>query len=456
MKIGILGGAGVRTVIFIHGLIRRSEKLGIDEVVLYDINRDKQEIIGKLCRYVAQRDHGKFQVRWVARAEEAIRGMDAIVTTLRVGGDHGRVMDEDLALKRGVIGQETTGVGGFSMAVRTIPVLLDYMERIQREAPEAWVFNFTNPSGLVTQALHERGYHRVIGICDAPSSMKYRMAQALKVPEEELYTEFFGLNHLSWIRSVRLRGREIMPELIGDDGFLREIQELSVFDPRVIRRTGLLPNEYLYYYYHREKALENMKATSSLRGRTIERVNREMFRELEGMDLEAEPEEALQAFLWGMQLRENSYMTVESGGQTRPLKARGTLPVPEGMGYAGVMLDCIEGMQSREGKSLVLSVLNGDSLPFLDRGDVVEMTCHVSQQGIEPVKVSQVPDFCRSYILRIKEFEKLTVEAVMRGSRDLAWQALALHPLVNSWSLADALLGDLEACYGTGLPWTTK
>ncbi|MBQ7486375.1 MAG: glycoside hydrolase [Clostridia bacterium] len=457
MTICILGGGGVRTVIFINGLLKRCKTLHIHEVVLYDTDHEKLEIIGKLCQYVVRREHGDLLVRYVTDPVEAIRGADYIVTTLRVGGDHARVMDERLALRRGVIGQETTGVGGFSMAVRTIPVLLDYMKLVKAHAKQALVFNFTNPSGLVTQALHSAGYDLVIGICDAPSSMKYRMARYLSVPEDDLYTEFFGLNHLSWIKKVEIRNpdgtwEEISRKLLMDDNFLQGIQELEVFDPAVLRETGLLPNEYLFYYYHRERALENMLSAPKLRGETIEAVNREMFAALKGMDPEQEPEEMLQTFLFGMQMRENSYMSVESGGSVRPLLARGTLPIPEGMGYAGVMLDCIEGLQQDEARFITLSVKNNGSLPCLRDDDVVEMTCSVSRKGIVPVPQSDIPEFCETYIRLIKRYERLTVEAIRENSALLARNALALHPLINSWSLAGQLLSDYREVYGNAIP----
>ena len=168
MKIAVIGGAGVRTVIFINGLLKRYKKLHIDEVVLYDIQEEKQKIIEKLCKHVVERNHEELKVWAVSDPVEAITGADYIVTTLRVGGDHSRVVDETIALELGVIGQETTGVGGFSMAVRTIPVLMEYCELIKKYAPDAWIFNFTNPSGLVTQALRSAGYDKIIGICDAP------------------------------------------------------------------------------------------------------------------------------------------------------------------------------------------------------------------------------------------------------------------------------------------------
>lgn len=447
MKIAVIGGAGVRTVIFINGLLDRYRKLNIDEVVLYDIEEEKQNIIEKLCCHVVNRRKEKLKVRAVNSPVEAIRGADYVVTTLRVGGDHSRVVDETIALDLGLIGQETTGAGGFSMAVRTIPVLLEYCEMIKRYAPDAWIFNFTNPSGLVTQALRSAGYRKVIGICDAPSSTKFRMAKKLGVAEEELYVEFFGLNHLSWIRSVKRKGEEILPLLLADEGFLKGVQEFSMFDPELLRMIGFLPNEYLYYYYYREKALKNILESGTARGKTIEEVNQQMMGELKHMDIDADPEGALQTFLYYMQIRENSYMSIESGAAKRPLLDKGKLEIPDGMGYAGVMLDCIEGLQSEEGHYLVLSVENHGSIPGLEEDDVIEATCHVSKKGISPVKVEEVPESCYLLIRTIKMYEKLTVEAIRTKSKETAVKALMQHPLVNSYSLAKALVEKYAGAY---------
>lgn len=448
MKIAVIGGAGVRTVIFINGLLKRYKKLNIDQVVLYDIQEEKLQIIEKLCQHVVNRKQESLKVCAVSDPVEAITGADYIVTTLRVGGDHSRVIDETIALNMGVIGQETTGVGGFSMAVRTIPVLKEYCELIKKHAPNAWIFNFTNPSGLVTQALRSAGYDRIIGICDAPSSTKFRMARDLGVTEDELYVEFFGLNHLSWIRSVKKKGVEILPELLADDAFLCGVQEFSMFDPELLRSIGFLPNEYLYYYYHREKALANILASGAARGKTIETVNKQMMDELKTVDIDADPEGALQIFLYYMQIRENSYMSIESGLAKRPLLNKGELEVPDGMGYAGVMLDCIEGMQSESGKYLVLSVENNGSIPGLEDADVIETTCLVSRNGIHPVLIKEVPEHCYLLMRMIKMYEKLTVEAVNTRSRKVAIQALMLHPLINSYSLAKQLVDKYDEVYG--------
>ena len=447
MKIAVIGGAGVRTVIFINGLLKRYKDLHIEEVVLYDIDYKKLGIIEKLCNQVIRRENKDLRLSVCEDVKEAIKGADYIVTTLRVGGDHSRVIDETVALKDGVIGQETTGVGGFSMAVRTIPVLLDYCKLIKEYAPNAIIFNFTNPSGLVTQALKKAGYKNVIGICDAPSSCKFRMAAKLGIEEKDLYVEFYGLNHLSWIRSVKKEGKEILPDLLKDDEFLSEVEEFKMFDKDLLRDLGLLPNEYLYYYYHREKALANMLKSEAARGKSIENINLAMMKELDIMDADTEAEEMLQTFLYYMQLRENSYMSAETGGENRPMLPKGELEVPDGMGYAGVMLDCIEGLQSEEGRYLVLSVENNGSIPELRDEDVVEVTCKVSKNGIEPVKVTDVPEDCMVLIRLIKNYENLVVKAIEEDSRETAIRALMQHPLISSYSLAKKLLEDYETAY---------
>lgn len=448
MKITVIGGAGVRTVIFINGLLKRYKALNIDKVVLYDIDQEKLEVIGKLCRHVIKRNGKDLKLETAENAIDAIKGADYIVTTLRVGGDHSRVVDETIALQNGVIGQETTGPGGFSMALRTIPVLMEYCELIKQYAPGAWIFNFTNPSGLVTQALKSAGYDRIIGICDAPSSTKFRMANNLKVEEKDLYVEFFGLNHLSWISSVKKEGQEILPELLQDDAFLKEVHEFSMFDPELLRSIGFLPNEYLYYFYHREKALENIIKSGATRGKTIEAVNIQMMQELKTMDMEKDPEGALQTFLYYMAVRENSYMSIETGSDKKEEILRGSLEVPDGMGYAGVMLDCIEGLQSDTGNYLVLSVENNGCMTGLEDKDVIEVTCKVSREGIKPVPIGEVPESCYLLIRMIKLYEKLTVKAINTKSRETAIQALTLHPLVNSYSLAKKLTDEYDAAYG--------
>ena len=216
---------------------------------------------------------------------------------------------------------------------------------------------------------------------------------------------------------MKKKGKEILSELVNDEIFLDSMQEFKTMDPEAIRSSKMLPNEYLYYYYHREKALEHILNSENTRGEAIEKINQQMMKELSGMDINADPEEALQTFLYYMQVRENSYMSVESGVSARPLLEKGKLPVPEGMGYAGVMLDCIEGMQSEEGKYLVLCIKNQGSLNFLDNDDIVEVTCRVSSRGIEPVEFGKIPLYCENLIRTVKSYEKCSIEAIVTNDR---------------------------------------
>lgn len=453
MKLTLIGGAGVRSVFFVNGLLKRAKETGITEFVIYDIDKDKMSTIGKICQYVAHKGNAPFTVKIEADKRRAISNADFVVTTIRVGNDHSRVVDEQIALKHGILGQETTGAGGFSMAIRTIPVIAEYCKLTKELAPNAWTFNFTNPSGLVTQAMHSLGYDKVIGICDTPSSTKLRIAKALGLDEERLYAEFFGLNHLSWIRKLEYEGKDILDRVIDDRKLLGKIDEFRMFDPDLIKSIGFLPNEYLYYYYHREQSVANILESGSTRGKFIEQNNIDMINELKGMDIDKEPEKALQTYLYYMEKRELAYMAVETHRETQQLK-RGNIKMPDSEGYAGVMMDFAQALVTDSRKDIILSVPNNGSVDGFNDGDVMEMTCRVDKDGAHPVKIGEVPEEMYLLMKTVKLYEKLSVQAALKKSRTLAVKALMVHPLVNSYSLAKSLVDDyLEAYKGILGKW---
>lgn len=248
-KLTIIGGRSVRAPFFANSLAKKADALHISTLCLYDIDPEKLRIIGAIAKHAAARVNPKLRVVLETDLTAAIRDTDYFVTTIRVGGDHSRVVDEQIAVKNGVPGQETTGAGGFFMAARSIPVLVEYCRLIKELAPRAWIFNFTNPSGMVTQALRSLGYDRVIGICDTPSSTKLRIAQAMGYDNNRFSMEFFGLNHLSWARRAVYEGRDVMGDILKDSELPRKVGELSMFDQELIRLIGHIPNEYLYYFY---------------------------------------------------------------------------------------------------------------------------------------------------------------------------------------------------------------
>lgn len=439
-KLTIIGGGSVRAVFFAHGLAKRALELGISQLCLFDIDADKLQTIGTLARYAAQQVEPTLDVVLETDAVRAITGAAYFVTTIRVGGDHSRVVDEEIAAAHSVLGQETTGAGGFFMAARSIPVLEGYCEMIRELSPDAWIFNFTNPSGLVTQALRARGFDRVIGICDTPSSTKLRIAEALGVPNESLYLEFFGLNHLSWAGRAVLDGRDVTKELMCNEQLPQKVGELAMFDADLIRRIGHIPNEYLYYYYYRDRVCENIRAAGNTRGKSVEANNKEMLEALGRVDLENCPAEGLRIYLKHMFRREDSYMSIET--TKKVLHTPDALVMPDTSGYAGVAMDFIAALESSEGTNIILSVPNENSIEGLRADDVVEITCRVSKAGPRPVKIGAVDEAIFPLICGVKAFERLSVQAIREKSMDLAVKAFLAHPLIGAYGTAKGLVED--------------
>src|SRR5689334_5927277 len=220
MKLALIGGGGVRSPLFVASALRRAERVGLEELCLMDIDAEKLAIFGELCREVGRRAESDVRITTTTDPRAAMEGATHVVTTIRVGAERGRVLDERIALKHGVLGQETTGPGGFAMALRSIPAILQYAELLEQVSPGAWLFSFTNPAGLVTQALRDAGFKRTIGICDGANVGHHSVADWLKIDPNTLRAEVFGLNHLSWTRRVLLNGEDMLAPLLRDPAFL--------------------------------------------------------------------------------------------------------------------------------------------------------------------------------------------------------------------------------------------
>lgn len=452
MKLTVLGGAGVRAVFLARGVAARARETGIDELALYDTDAVRLAAIGPLCARAAFLAGPELRVSATTELDAALSGAGAVISTFRVGGDRSRVDDELLARKYGLLPQETTGLGGFLMAMRTIPTLAAYAEKIAELAPGSPLFNFANPSGLVTQAMRMAGRDNVIGICDTPSSTNLRIATALGVEAGELDVRWAGLNHLSWITSIRRGGKELLPALVEDEAFLRQIPEFAFFEPDLIRRLGCLPNEYLYYYYYRERALANIGRGGQSRGQFIEANNRALFEALAGLDLAQNPDRGLAVHAQFMRRRESSYMAVETGDNGRLPSVESerdeakTDAAENGIGYAKVVLDLLAAQRAGRQSTMVLSVPNGGRLPFLQPEDVAEITCRATERGPEPLKPGLMPESTKLLVAQVKLFERLAAEAALEKRRELARSravdALMAHPLIGSYSLAKAIADD--------------
>src|SRR5215212_6177928 len=275
MKMTVIGGGGVRAPLFVGSALRRADLIHLDEICLMDIHPQKLELMAAISRQIGLIVDSPVRITHTDDPVAALDGAGYVVTTIRVGDEPGRVLDERIALKHGVLGQETTGAGGFAMAMRSIPVIIDYAELLEKLSPGAWLFNFTNPAGLVTQALRNQGFQHIVGICDGANEAQHQVANWLKLDYRRLRPQVFGLNHLSWTRSILHDNEEVLLPLLNDADFLAS-SSLKIFQPELISQFGMWLNEYLYYYYYSEQALAKILSDGKTRGEEILELNQRL------------------------------------------------------------------------------------------------------------------------------------------------------------------------------------
>ena len=439
LKLAVIGGGGARSVFLAKSLVQSAAELNIGEIVFMDSDVGGLEIYAQMAAQVARRINPSVNFRLTPDAKTAVMDADYVITAIRVGGDEKRIQDERIALSRGVLGQETTGAAGFSYAMRSVPVLADYCKLIERFAkPGAKMFNFTNPVGVVSQALSDLGYGFSLGICDAVSGLLCDIAKLYGVSQDEVSGRCFGLNHLSFLDSVLIRGAECLHELIEDDRLYAQT-EMKYFDKALTRRMGLLLNEYLYYYLYPEIAVSNIQNADKTRGEIIRDINAGMKKELSGMDIQNNFDGCLAVFEKWYGKREAAYMTNETGRKPHKPPFKFDIFSKDAGGYAGVALNYIKAEQSGKETKMVLCVPNNGAIAGLQDGDVVEISCAITKSGYIPDRFSQINDVPMELIRRVKTYERLASKAIRTRCRDTAAECLMLHPLVNSYSLAKDL-----------------
>lgn len=448
MKITVIGGGSVRSPLLVAAALRRASRIHLDEVCLMDIDQDKLDVFGGLSQVVARRMNSPVKLSLTTDPLAAMTGASYVITTIRVGGDQGRISDERIALKYGVLGQETTGPGGFAMALRSIPAILDYARLLFEINPQAWLFNFTNPAGLVTQALRDNGFTRTVGICDSANGAQHAASRYLGIEDKRLQGEVFGLNHLSWCRKVFLDGQDCLVRLLNEPAFLSGSNQ-AFFDPELIRQIGMFLNEYLFYYYYPEKAVSSILSEEMTRGEEILHLNRQFMRRMESIDLVKEPEKALEVHSTYTHRRSSTYMHYAQPGSPTPKEAdhqfEDWIQQPsdiEGEGYAGVVLDIIEAFTSGIAMITGLNIPNEGMIDAMRPSDVVEISARVDSSGIHPLLIGAIPEHQELLMRSVKVYERLTVEAVQARSRQIAQAALMAHPLVQSYSRARLLVDD--------------
>ena len=439
MKLSVIGGGGVRSMFLAKSIAQKAALLNIDELVFMDTDEKKLNIYGRMAREVSKRLNPDLKFILTSDAIEALKGADYVITTIRVGGDDMRVGDERIALNKGVLGQETTGAAGLSFAMRSVDALAGYCELIKQYSKSGCkVFNFTNPAGVVSQTLRDMGYDFTYGICDAPSGMLRTFEKLYGCDEGSARGEVYGLNHLSYFSSVKLDGKEMLGDIIENEKAYTDT-DLRYFDKSLLRERGAILNEYLYYFYYREKAVANILAAQETRGEQIAQINKKMTAELENIDIDNDFEKALSIFEYWYGERENNYMAAESGVK-RKIKWHFDIFEKDDGGYAGVALNFIRICQSGGVDSMILCVPNNGAIDGLLDTDVVEITCDIKDGDAHPHHFGSVDEQNLELIRRVKIYERLASEAIRTKSRVKAIEALTLHPLVASYSLACELV----------------
>jgi 6-phospho-beta-glucosidase len=407
VKIAVIGAGSTYSPELLLGLAERALRIGLGSVSLYDIDRARLEVVGGFVDRMCARVEPRLAIERTSALERAIEGADFVVVQIRVGGQAARLEDERLGVKHGVIGQETTGVGGLSKALRTIPAILEIARVVESHAPRATLINFTNPVSIITEALLVHSATKAIGLCNIPISQRMDIAEAMGVRPDEVVIDSVGLNHLSFIRGVKIRGREVLGEVIARWS-QRETFEL----PRdLVERLGMIPSDYLRYYYYQRETI-------------AEQRDRKMLRAEEVMAVESELLEY--------------YAKSRNTERPAALKKRG------GAHYSHAALEIIESVALDRNDRLIVNTRNGDTLRELPRECSIEVPAFVGDRGAVPITQRPLEPQIRGLIAHVKSYEQLAITAALTRSPRDVYLALLAHPLTPSANTATAIVRDMR------------
>lgn len=417
MKIAVIGGGSTYTPELVEGFARRSDVLALDELVLHDISAERLRVVGGLAERILRRNGFPGRLSTTTDLSEAVSGAAAVLIQLRVGGQQARLGDETLPGKYGLLGQETTGAGGFAKALRTVPVVLEIAERVRDLAgPDAWIVDFTNPVGIVTRALLDAG-HRALGLCNVAIGFQRRLAELFEVAPERVRLGHAGLNHLSWIRSIEVDGVDRLPELLaGPD--LDMLEGKTGVPSDLIRTIGAIPSYYLHYFYCTDHEVARQQAGSH-RAEEVLRLENELLAMYEDPALDHKPE---------------------------LLEHRG------GAYYSEAAAALVTSLLTGDDGDHYVDVRNGGLVAGLPDEAVVEVAAVVNRSGAHPRPVPALQPEMLGLVQAVTAYEELAIEAAITGDRTVARRALLANPLVRQWDVVAPLLDDLLAANRGFLP----
>ncbi len=419
MNLAIIGGGSTYTPELIHGLIEARQALSIGRICLMDIDAERLDIVGRFAQRMALAAGSALHIELTTDRKEALTGVDYVLTQIRVGGMPARIQDERIPLRHGAIGQETTGPGGFAKALRTIPVLLDLADDLSRLSPNARLINFTNPSGLITEALLKYASIEAIGLCNSPIGAQRALCDHFQVAPARLRLDWVGLNHLSWIRGVWIDEADVLDRALE---FAIEEGWGTAFEPSLIRGLRMIPSYYLEYYYNTDQVLAKQQSTAIMRGEEVLEIEKQLLA-----------------------------MYADSALATKPaiLDQRG------GAHYSTAAVDLLHALEGRDATQ-ILNAANRGSLPGLPDDAVVEVPCRIREGAVRSEPCAPMPPTIRGLVQRVKAYEELTIEAAVSGDASLAVHALNAHPLVPSYAIAQRIWRDLRDAHAAHLPQFAK
>ncbi|MBN1221252.1 MAG: 6-phospho-beta-glucosidase [Anaerolineae bacterium] len=425
LKVAVIGSGSSYTPELINGFLDRVDTFPLTNLWLMDISQERQEIVGKFAQRMVQAKGAPFAVHLTTDQREAVAGASYVITQLRVGGMEARRKDEYMGRRHGLIGQETTGIGGMAKAMRTIPVILNLAEDMVELAPGALLVNFANPAGLVTEALSRYAPNvPSVGVCNVPM-IKMDMLEELekrygiKGDPRQTQLNTLGLNHLSWHRGLMIDGQEYWPQVLEIYLDRLKAEENPPVEPRIVEVLGMLPNYYLQYYYHTDRKLAAQQKWPPSRAEEVMKVEAGLLAQYAEPDRTEPPAELMQR-----------------GGKY----------------YSTIATQLLAAHYNDLGETHVVNVRHNGTVPGWPEDWVLEMPCRVSRSRIQPLPAEPLPPVCFGLLAQVKMFEILTVEAAIRGDREAAYQALLAHPLGPTGDKVQLVLDDMLATHRAHLP----
>jgi len=410
-KAAIIGAGSTYTPELIEGFVERNDNLNFDSIVLMDINKKSLELVGGLAKRQLEKGGFKGEISLTEDRKKALDGASFVFAQVRPGGMEGRIRDEKIPLKYGLLGQETTGAGGFMQALRTVPVIMDLAADMKTlSTANAWLINFSNPSGIIAEAVLNLTDTNMIGLCNCPINMVKGIADYLETYDFDY--EYVGLNHLSWITSVVKHGENenLVATLAGKADTSMKNNPVAEIDPAMMRAVPYVPSSYLNYYYARSEQVQKCLDAEKTRGEICLEIESKLREQYSNPDLKVKPPEL-----------------AERGGAL----------------YATAAVTAAESIICDKNDLHVVAAKNNGAVPFMDDDDVVEILCRLGKNGIEPQRVNVYNEYIVGIMRAVKAYEKLTVRAALEGDRSIALAALMAHPLVGDIAKAAPMLEEM-------------